>query len=258
MSIAGSSWGTFKPPLGCQPNMAALASLGIYPGNGAAWLFNENGGHALDWSGNGYHAAVSNFTTYSWGPGRFRGGNALHCTSTGSTNLVTIPTLVTTTTYSFALWLTPTTLTANYQNLFGASGSDAYFLRSTGALDRYKSGDNLSTGTIGAGVQSMFALSADAGIASLYINGLFDSTLYSAGAPTDSISIVSMFSDSASETFNGSYDLFLIAPGTVWTFNQIQKLYTDPFWWMEPQRRLAVNVSAVIPSDTPSVWLLTA
>lgn len=234
-------WGQNKPILGAQPNPAAVADLGLV----FALLGNEAGGTVIvDPIAN----IVGTLNTINWTAGNFGSGFSFGASS--ADNITGTGINLANSSFSVGWWMN--TQAANYFNCsrtifgLGSSGNTNSSINmgpgGNGAINLSFFADdktlnyNNTTFQNSQNVWACFVVTFNilTLVANLYINGVFASTVTMNAAFTGNTA----FSIGNRADSSGSGSAFLLdhlwVSNQTLTLDQVIKLYTDPFWWMQP------------------------
>lgn len=247
------TWGTRKPQVGWNADPGAVASLNLI----GAFLFNEAGGLAtfnapgVDLLGLG--GPLSSGCSFS--PGLFGSGIAFSGT-TSNVDLGVVPTMFNLSrNFSVLAWFRLTAADSGTYALASVGNSGWYFRTNANVLEFLKS----QTSVILTGGTSLAATTwyqavltvdpASTAKATIYLNGKQEAQTTSATTFASSAQHFCLGSEydsgsgGAQEYFKGAIDHVLVA-NRCWTPAEVQKLYAEPFHWMQPQRRRVVSAGA--------------
>lgn len=209
-----------KPSPGTQIYWSQSSSIGLI----GFWLLNEGSGNVVsDLSGSGSDGTLTNMTPLTaWIPGK--DGYALEFD--GTNDRIVIPAVGVTTTFSFSVWIKPSSQTESYGNVGGSADAfDNIFYRGSGAggsaglLNFWHDGaDHHNNTPLIDNVWSHYVVSANAGSYTHYLNGVPDGT----GSANDAFNWEIFGDDDLDETFKGAlsdiriYNRYL-TPEEIWS-----------------------------------------
>lgn len=246
-------WGQKKPPYGSAINHAHPLAKGLV----GAWMFNESAGNAIyDISGNSNNSI--NFlgtgsTRPSWSNGKFGSAIYLDGTSTIQVPNSSSLTYTTTTPITVSAWIKVDSLISGFQEIIRkGDGGDSWFLliNTSNFLNFSPSGNEYVSGTPfpNDGLWHHCVGTFDgnpSGTVSLYIDGVFK-TSYTGNytsSNTDDLYIGSLLD--TTQFYAGAVDNLLIYKKCL-SATEVQKLYTQPFCFIQPPR-----VRLYTPPATP-------
>lgn len=129
-----------------------------------------------------------------------------------------------TTTYTYSLWIFPTTTTAYQSLLHPASGDTGFFFRGDQLkIGYYQAGTKLANTALTLSTWNHVGYSLDSGSGTFYLNGRADGTFTGINGQT----FTSTGADSASENYTGYLDDARLYVGRVLTAMEWKSLYDE-------------------------------
>lgn len=215
-----------EPSLGAQINLSHLnaKSLSLF------WLFNEGSGQTVyDLSLNERNGTLTNMDETDWVPGR--DGWALEFD--GSNDHVIIPDVSVTTTFTYSIWIRPSSQTDSWGGIGGSADAfDIFYYRGSDSGGNeglisfwFDAADHHNNTALINNIWSHFAIVVNAGGYTFYLNGLPDGTQVSG---VDAFIFEILGSDDFADAFKGALSDIRIYNRAL-TSEEIWLLYTHSY-----------------------------
>jgi Concanavalin A-like lectin/glucanases superfamily len=251
-SIFGSSWGINKPGGAVQLDLSHPLTLGLV----ACWLFNEGAGATvIDRVAGNYNGTMpaSNVTR-----GNGRTGPAMVGNSVVNTNAITIPALSLGTSLSIEAWFSYATIAASFATFIDDTATThGLWLAAAGGggmVLAFEYGSATPQGTTHLVSNRWYhtVCVATPNSQTIFLNTLVDGSATNA---TPAASMNNLFSDSASEKFNGTLDVLRVWSRDL-SLSEIEWLYSNPFEMFQvpaPVLRFWKVSGIVVPPQPASI-----